>query len=232
MSHKFLGLALVMLIAVPFAVPAVAQTEDAAPTPTFTHTQNPVVYDAIAFDANVVDEDPANVTYAWDLDYDGENFTVDATGETLEHVFETAGVHVVALRATDAADQSAIVARNVRVDDFFTVHISFVYPPERESAIFAHLRVENHDGEGVGEQPVTIGVFYQPQRDGYALPIRTLTATTEENGEKFFPIPRDTSLGNLPGRHLMTVNAQIKDTVLGDTESVTIRVAYAVPHGL
>lgn len=232
MSHKFLGLALVMLIAVPFAVPAMAQTENAAPTPTFTHTQNPVVYSAVGFTASAVDEDAANVTYAWDLDYDGETFTADAAGATLDHTFQTAGVHLVALQATDGDGLSAVTSREVRVDDFYTVTLEFVYPPERDSAIFAHLRVENHDGVGVGGQPVTLGIFYQPQRDGYAVPIRTLTATTEENGEKFFPIPRDTSFGNVPGRHLATVNAQIKDTVLGDTESVTIRVAYAVPHGL
>ncbi len=42
--------------------------------------------------------------YEWDFEYDGMNFSADATGSVASHAYAVAGQHVVALRVTD--DQS------------------------------------------------------------------------------------------------------------------------------
>ncbi|MEO7993356.1 MAG: PKD domain-containing protein [bacterium] len=41
------------------------------------------------------------VTYEWDFDYDGSNFTIDGTGSLISHAFPAAGTITVALRVTD-----------------------------------------------------------------------------------------------------------------------------------
>lgn len=52
------------------------------------------------------------LTYEWDFDYDGSNFTTDKTGSTVNYIYTTAGNYTVALRiidsCTDLLPQQAI----------------------------------------------------------------------------------------------------------------------------
>jgi PKD repeat protein len=41
------------------------------------------------------------LSYAWDFDYDGTNFDVDATGQTVNYAWPSPGIYTVALRVTD-----------------------------------------------------------------------------------------------------------------------------------
>jgi len=42
------------------------------------------------------------MTYAWDFDYDGVTFNVDASGQNVSHPYTTGGSHTARVRATDA----------------------------------------------------------------------------------------------------------------------------------
>jgi len=55
-----------------------------------------------------IDPDGTIETYEWDMDYDGTNFTSDATGEYGWFTGTTAGTYTVALRVTDDMDGQSI----------------------------------------------------------------------------------------------------------------------------
>lgn len=233
MSRPLFAPVLALALLVPVALPAAADGEDLPPAPAIAVSPGAVVNSATTLTASAVDEDPANVTFQWDIDYNATaGFVQDAAGPNVTRIFTTPGIHVVALRATDAAGNNATVTKNVAVDDYYQVSLDFVYPPDRDHAIFAHLRLVDYAGVGVEGKTVKIGILLQPQTDGTAHVIRVLDATTGPGGEKFFPIPRDTNLGNIPGRHVATAHASIADSVLGDTETATARVVYVIPTGL
>ncbi|MGH9112031.1 MAG: PQQ-dependent sugar dehydrogenase, partial [Acidimicrobiales bacterium] len=69
----------------------------------------------VSFDARMsTDTDPGDVvTYAWDLDGDGD--LDDGTGSTASFTYETAGARTVRLRVTDIAGASDVVDQVIRV---------------------------------------------------------------------------------------------------------------------
>lgn len=230
MSSRAIAIVTVLLLSFAVLAPVAAQEpEDAAPVPSFTVSKGAVVFGAVTFTATAVDEDPESVVFAWDFDpVEGEDFEADASGAEVEHAFQTPGVHQVTLRATDAAGNSATVTRAVSVDDFFTLSFTFTEKPTQAEAMSASVTLADWSGEGVANRPVTLGILYQPQRDGYAVVVRSLTVTTGEDGTVAFDIPTDTAAGNVYGRHVVTAHAAIPNTVLGDAESVTIRMPYVI----
>ncbi len=63
--------------------------------------------DTVSFDGSTSDNSAPGrdiVEYAWDFDFDGTSFDVDATGATTTHVFGSFGHFTVALRVTDNND--------------------------------------------------------------------------------------------------------------------------------
>lgn len=82
-------------------------------------TTQPIIQDrAYTFDGTGSSDDvtpPASLVYEWDFDYDGSNFTVDATGLTASHTFTALGAVTVALRVTDDDLQTNIATRTLNV---------------------------------------------------------------------------------------------------------------------
>lgn len=74
-------------------------------------TPNPVdCGTAVSFDGtNSSHTGPFNInSYEWDFDYDGNTFSVDASGSTASHTYNTLGTYTAALRVTD--DQNPAVS--------------------------------------------------------------------------------------------------------------------------
>lgn len=64
-----------------------------------------------------VDPDGTIITYEWDFDYDGVNFTVDATGVTTSHTYNSTavGTKQAALRVTDNNGAQHLTTKLIRV---------------------------------------------------------------------------------------------------------------------
>jgi len=93
----------------------------------------PVTNEAISFFAGIEDPDPDTLQnpnngvitkWEWDLDYDGTTFTVDKSGQNIQHSYPTAGVKTVRLRVTDGGGattelEKAITVANTRPNALF-----------------------------------------------------------------------------------------------------------------
>ena len=113
------------------------------PNGQFTWAPNaPVPGQDVTFTSNSTPSDPSKTisNTEWDFNFDGSNFTPDATGTTVTHSFATPGPHSVALRVTEHKDGTTdgvgIVTDTVRVNA----------PP---SAVFAFNPAEPAAGEEV-----------------------------------------------------------------------------------
>jgi hypothetical protein len=77
------------------------------------------VHEGEAVSVTAFPEDPDGPTdiqtVEWDFDYDGATFTPDATGATPIRVFDVPGFHLVAVRVTDTAGQTALDAGFIEV---------------------------------------------------------------------------------------------------------------------
>lgn len=112
----------------------------AAGTPPFT----------VNFDGTgSVDPDGTIVSHEWDFDYDGVNFTVDATGSTTSHEYgsSAAGVKLAALRVTDDAGVFHISTKVIRVRKAPTARIVYdISAPDQP--LFAVVRSASVEGTG------------------------------------------------------------------------------------
>jgi PKD repeat protein len=96
-----------------------------------------------------VDPDGTIVSYEWDFDYDGVNFTVDATGSTTSHEYDSsaAGVKLAAHRVTDDAGVFHISTKVIRVRKAPTARIVYdISAPDQP--LFAVVRSASVEGTG------------------------------------------------------------------------------------
>lgn len=209
------------------ALPALANAEEpgnAAPTFTLTMPNRAVVGTAVAYAAtSIVDEDAQNVTVEWDFDYDG-TFAADATGATGTHAFATPGVKTVAARATDLAAASTLRTATVSVDDFVTLTIELAAEPTLDEGGIAEVTLVDWAGEPIADEEIEVAIRYHPA--GPPRQMRTFTLETDAEGRAEFLVPRDLSLYNLPGRHVIAVNTVVSGTALGDAEVGLDSVEY------
>jgi subtilisin-like proprotein convertase family protein len=75
------------------------------------------------------DPDGGLTSYAWDLDYDGTQFTADATGAQPTVQFSTAGAHTLALRVTDVDGATAIATMPITVIPTLAPSVSITATP-------------------------------------------------------------------------------------------------------
>ncbi len=91
------------------------QTDDVAPTASFTaSTTTPDVDETVTFDASGSSDNLAIDTFEWDFTDDG---TVDATGESVDHAFTSAGEKTVKLTVTDTAGNEASTTMTIDVQE-------------------------------------------------------------------------------------------------------------------
>jgi hypothetical protein len=89
--------------------------------------ENPVVKDAITFDAtSSTDPDGTIVLYEWDFNSDGVYETASAAASTVTHAFNVGGQYVVTLRVTDNDGLSATSSKSIRVTEA-TVYDPYIY---------------------------------------------------------------------------------------------------------
>jgi len=90
------------------------ETSNEPPTAAFDHSPgDPSVDEPVTLDASgSADPDGSIATYEWDVDDDG---SYEATGETVDHAFESPGDHAVTLRVTDDAGATDEVTGTVTV---------------------------------------------------------------------------------------------------------------------
>jgi PKD repeat protein len=102
---------------------------DRPPVAAFTATPNPsAIGVAVGFDAQPsTDPDGDRLTYAWDLDDDGQ--FDDGSLATASEVFTTAGSHVVRLKVSDGRGQTDTQAEVVTVLDEHPPVASFGFTP-------------------------------------------------------------------------------------------------------
>ena len=98
------------------ALPAVAVTAAVSATPASGNAPLTVSFDASGSTGT-------ELSYTWDFDLDDDNdgqpdpLTVDATGVTASHTFDTAGSYTVTLTATDVAGRQATATTTIDVQD-------------------------------------------------------------------------------------------------------------------
>lgn len=148
------------------------------------------------------------------------------SGVRINHTFAAPGLVNVTLQATDAEGLNATLTQAVPVDDFVTLRFEFVNPPDSNSPGFAYVRATDWEGNGIPGADVHIVVRYQADPRLPLMETQNFHVTTEANGEKHFPLPRDSFLGNHPGRHYADATLTVQDTVLGDAEQATARITY------
>src|SRR5215211_3058228 len=76
----------------------------------------------------------ASADHAWDFDYDGTTFTVDATGTSPIHTYATAGNRTVRLRVTDSDGATHFTTKAVNVAANGTPTANFIFTPARPLA--------------------------------------------------------------------------------------------------
>jgi large repetitive protein len=84
----------------------------------------PITNETINFFAGIDDADPDTLQspqsgvitkWEWDLDYDGTTFTVDKTGQNIQHSYPTAGTRKVRLRVTDGGGATSELEKEIVV---------------------------------------------------------------------------------------------------------------------
>jgi choice-of-anchor B domain-containing protein len=91
------------------------------PIPSFTvdtHTTPaglPIAFDAAS--STVCDPARSLAAYEWDFDYDGNTFTVDDAGSSVNHAYVTQGEYTAALRVTDDLGAAEIITLTITVGE-------------------------------------------------------------------------------------------------------------------
>lgn len=148
-------------------VTAATTTTDDGPTAAFSYEpQLPTTAEQITFNGTESAPQDEITNYEWDFEGDG---TVDATGVTAAHVFDSAGEHNVTLTVTDAAGQTDTTTQTVQVvqSDQPTVYLEPVNGTVSVNGTTTYsLKMSNVDG-GVGafdpvnvtlEEPATVSI--------------------------------------------------------------------------
>jgi large repetitive protein len=98
-------------------------------TPTAPRAGQPIGFDGA--DSNDAEGAITTANHAWDFDYDGTTFTVDATGTNPIHTYPTAGFRTVRLRVIDTDGATHFSNKTVDVAANGAPSANFIFTPER-----------------------------------------------------------------------------------------------------
>src|ERR671922_162132 len=100
-------------------------------TPTAPRAGQPIGFDGS--DSSDAEGAITTANHAWDFDYDGTTFTVDATGTNPIHTYPTAGSRTVRLRVTDTDGATHVSNKTVDVAANGAPSANFIFTPQRPS---------------------------------------------------------------------------------------------------
>jgi PKD repeat protein len=139
--------------------------------PYLTQEGEPVNLTGTGFDV------PADTLgYEWDLNYDGTNFTSDATGQTVSNIWPTYGVYQVALRVTDKDGGTGLNLAQVDVNSSPVAGAGGPYSGDEGSQITL-------TGSGLDTDSDTFSFAWDLDNDGeFETPGRVVTHVWPDDG--------------------------------------------------
>lgn len=173
----------------------------------------------------------AQPTYEWDFDAsDGIQMQSRAVSPT--YTYATSGPAVVTLRAKDIDGFVREHNVTIEVDDALILRLRILEAPaDATTATLAEATLELTDGSRVADTTLRLTSSYQPSTSAPKRLLREFSAKTDDDGRAVFFIPRDTSLVNLPGRHVLDASASIPTSRNGDEENTQVTLVYGILLG-
>ncbi len=105
----------------------------------------------VTLTGSAADVGPDTLTYEWDVNYDGVNFTTDVTGNPVTYTWPNGGLYTIALRVTDNdGGVSDVVSTQVNIDNIPTAVAGGPYSGNEGSPIlFNGTGSSDPDGDGL-----------------------------------------------------------------------------------
>ncbi|MCK5253951.1 MAG: PKD domain-containing protein, partial [Thermoplasmata archaeon] len=150
------------------------------------------------------------VSWVWDVDYDGETFDTEKTGDIIEHTYNDHGTYTVALRVTDDDGSEDLIERTLTITDngpVATIKVAVLFHSEGSLVTFSA-------GSSTSYPDELVAYYWDWEGDG------VMDETTlEVNGRHTF---------TKPGKYEVILTVEDDDGTT-DTTSVVITVTDVGP---
>lgn len=169
------------------------------------------------------DGDSARLAYAWDFD-DRDGFQAQRSGVNASWAFTNVGTYNVTVRVTD--QDGVVTTRTIPhvVDDLLRLSASVFTSTKTQGYVFASLRDEPYGA--VGGAPIHAAFYYEGLGGGPRVALGESRVVTRADGTALIPLPYDALVASLPGRHVVTLDAKLATSYLGDEETAITEAAW------